>query len=355
MIRPSSLPMLAKCPRFNGGAPRDYTESGTLRHKLLAERIAGRPGDPTGLDDADVEGVEWAVRTIHESVTYPDDLRVEEKVKATLLDWSTIEGTADVWCVERETVLLFDFKWRPRDYSMQLAAYALALMERVPGAVRVDAYALFGATRTRQHYRFDWDAAITLVSSLVEKARDPNAKPAACDYCSWCARAPGCPALLEPARTVAAGYAEEEHKPAVENWHPSQMTTPEELAAALSIKRAVIDPWCESLEFHAMQRATKDGWQLPGFTLKETTGRSYVSDVAAAFAALGLPQDRFLSCCDVRMSTSKDYPDKAGVVDVYRKEKAFTSRAAAEREVKAKLGDIVKAGNSGHKLVKTKE
>jgi hypothetical protein len=112
--------------------------------------------------------------------------------------------------------------------------------------------------------------------------------------------------------------------------------------------------WGEAAEFHCKEMAVKRGIVPAGFEVKPTKGKSAVSDVPRAFAAIGLPQEEFIRACDLRMNTSKKYKERAGIVDVFA---AFNGlkRANAKRAVIEKLGDILKEGAGGVKLVASGE
>lgn len=337
--------MLAQCPCFVGTGG-EYADEGTLRHRLLANKlkqVERTHDDETQLaallkelSDEDIEGVEWAENYIRVNAPMADyPLATEYHVNPVGSDFQPLfenGGTLDFACGPE----IFDFKWRPRNYREQLAAYALGWMQET-GRDFVSVRALFGATKTVSEYNFDLDSALAAFEHLLAPGEK---KPKPCDYCSWCSKAFTCPALLGQAQAVAAGYSEE---PAVKQWHPSKMVTGEEFAAALHIWRAILEPWGDSLEFHALEAAQKYGRTLPGFELKTRSGKQWVADATASFAALGLPQADFLACCEPRLNTSKKYPDKKGIVNTYA---AFhgMKKAPAGREVLRKLGDLIKRG-----------
>jgi orotate phosphoribosyltransferase len=104
------------------------------------------------------------------------------------------------------------------------------------------------------------------------------------------------------------------------------------------------------MEHHAKEAAEKLGLQLPGYELKPKKGKAHVSDVAAAHEILGLPVADYLRCCELRLNTSKKYPDRKGVIDVYAKVKELKN-APAGREVKKKLEDVITTGKSSMSLV----
>ena len=341
-LRPSSLPMLAKCARWESSGGNDATAAGAARHSALAWQLASKAPEATRaeslaqLDDADREAVLWSadyIRTHAPMLDHP--LHCERTL--TMLDddfKEVMRGTPDVVCGNQ----LFDLKWRERDYTAQMAAYALMLMEE-SGWPEVHVHVLYGERQRAERFTLDREGAQNLVDAIL--ANVGSAKPPTpCDYCGWCARRLTCSALTGTAKKVADGYSIEDR---VHNWHPSEQTDAEQLSVMLYIARKVLKPWIESVEYHALDAITKQGLAIPGYELKTRKAREWIADVAGAFAAAGLPQDDFLRCCDVRLNTSKTYPDKHGIVDTYAKVREL-KKAPAKRDLMAKLAPVMQTG-----------
>lgn len=359
-IRPSSLPMLQQCPCFEAGDTSVYAEDGHNRHGALTAIVARAAGMEVpskvekpdelieGLDDESREGVEWAADYIRVHAPMSDfPLRIEHRVNPLDDNLDPLfenGGTPDFVCGSH----VFDFKWRPRDYTAQMAAYALALFEE--GHEIVTAHVLYGQPKRAQRFSIDEPSARILVSGIIAESKEPNAQPRPCNYCGWCAKRLTCKPYTRTAKRVAEGYADEAILEQVKNWHPSQMQTAEEIALALTIARKLLGPWCKSVEFHAREMVLKQGIQLPGYELKEKAGKSHVTDVAKAHEALGLPVAELLSCCELRLNTSKTYKDRKGVIDVFAKVNELKT-APAKRAVKQKLSDLITTGKPTLALV----
>ena len=56
-MRPSLLPALAKCPRYESGGGNAFTEAGQSRHAALRKRLAREPDPMAGLPDDDADAV----------------------------------------------------------------------------------------------------------------------------------------------------------------------------------------------------------------------------------------------------------------------------------------------------------
>lgn len=346
-LRPSSLPMLAQCAQFEGGGGNIDTESGTDRHSALAALLNNDTSLVDLLDEEDADAVKWFadyIRLHAPMADYP--LEIEVHVNPVGPDFEPLfpnGGTEDTICGPN----LFDLKWRPRDYSTQMAAYALDLFDRGHEKVRV--HVGYGAVRRVDVYDLDEPTARNIVNGVMARVA-LCAPPTPCDYCGWCASRLTCKPYARTAKFIAQGYADEPLLSQVKNWHPSEMKSAEEIALGLTIARKLLAPWCKSMEHHAREAAIKGGMKLPGFELKEKSGKSHVSDVSRAHELLALPVVDFLKCCDLRMNTSKKYPDRIGVIDTYAKVWNL-KKTPAGREVKQKLSEVITTGKPTLSLV----
>jgi hypothetical protein len=333
--------MLERCPCFtsNPSGSQD-ADDGKERHRRLAEAL--KSDSEADLDeDGDGAAIQWARDYLKATAPLSDYPLVIEN-KLTLLDDDfneVMSGTPDQVCGN----VIFDFKWRPRDYTAQMAAYALMVMQQ-GGFDRAFVKILFGATKSITEMEFTEESAGKIVGSIVKSANDPNLKPSLNDYCSWCANILTCPAVLAQSKTVAKGYDEREK---VTNWHPSEMETGEQIADALWIAKKILKPWCKSIEYHAKEAVIKRGLSLPGFELGTRQAKKYVSSVTEAYKLLGLPQDKFLECCDVRLNTpqkSPNLPDRLGLDKALAAFRGIKV-AAAKRESVRLLASVIKQAN----------
>lgn len=343
MIRPSSLPALAQCPCFESGSS-EYAEDGTERHAALSEHFAGDDSRLDMLDDDQAEGVKWAAEyiRIHAPLSdYPADF--EKKLSFTDNNFNEIKGTPDVVCGNH----IFDLKWRYRDYTAQMAAYAcMVLADRDEGST-VTIHLLFGATKKSEVFKLDLDSALSIVDPIVERAQSPDKTHTPCDYCGWCAIKLSCPAFKARVDAVVAGRDDWQ----LEAYDTTFITDGKEMAKALRIARK-LSKWCDAVEWRAKELWQKEGIQIPGFDLKERQGRQYITDTVQAFSLSGLPQDKFLACCEPRLNTSKTYPDKVGIIDTYAAQTEI-SKAGAKRELLKKIEPVLKRGNPVISLVDT--
>lgn len=343
--------MLKQCPcwqpdQYKGADDKDAGKDRHVLLKLILQSTVGWPGPAdwnavnaikTTMPESDVSAVEWAADYIDTHAPNSDfPGRLEYHVNPLDADFRPLfayGGTLDVACGNE----LFDLKWRERDYGPQMAAYALDLFQE-HGWQEVKIHLLFGEPKRAQVFTLDEAGAEKLVFGIVDKVRDPAKQPTPCDYCGWCARRLTCPALVGVAERVAVGYSDIEK---VKSWHPSQMETGDELGLALWVWRTILKKWGESVEYHALEAAQRKGLTIAGFEQKSKSGKAYVANVVEAFKLCGLPQDDFLAGCQVRLNTSKKYPDQVGLTDLYAKFHGIKP-TPAKKDLLKKLEPVVK-------------
>jgi hypothetical protein len=337
--------MLAQCSDFESSGS-DFAELGTNRHAALKAHYYGDDSLLMLLDDEDQEGVRWAADYIRANSTDSFPLEWETKREWIRPDFTDATGTPDV--VNGFTI--FDFKWRDRDYAAQMADYAFSLIGN--SFERVTVILLFGAERKAVKLFFDAAAVESLLTPILQRAENPTPTP--CDYCGWCAKQFTCKAKTGPAKVVAEGYAEGDMLQVIKDWHPSEMIgNAEQISFALNIWRKVLKKWGESVEFHAMEAATKQGFKLPGFELKERQGRKFVAGVHRAYELSGLPPEKFLQACTVRLNTTKTNPLPG--LDKLFAESLGLKMSPAKREAEKKLGDVIQRSKGTLSLVSAKD
>lgn len=333
--RPSSLPALAQCPKFESGGSSEFADAGTVRHHALSAILTGDESRSFDLAEDERDGVRWAADYIElHAPTTDHPLICERKREWTGPDFSDREGTPDVTCGNH----IFDLKWRRRDYDAQMADYALAVMEE-GGFESVTVHIMYAAFRQIDVIHFGLASASRIVLDILIKANDPNAEATPCDYCGWCAKRLTCSALLERANTVA------EHRDdwGLASYHSSEILTAEEMGKALRLAKA-LGKWCESVEHHARELA-RNGIIAEGFKIQERKGNRFIASIMDAYSKAGIEQSDFLSACEIKFSSLVElHASKEGI-----------KKAAAEREMERRLGEVVQRKQSTVSLVSVKE
>jgi hypothetical protein len=245
-----------------------------------------------------------------------------------------ITGTPDFTCGD----VLFDLKWRYRDYGPQMACYAWMLLDE-GFAEPIKAHLLFAEPQSHRVLTFTHDSAWAMIKPILEGATAPFAVATPCTFCGWCAKKLKCEALTQQVNIALKSNPEWD----LPQWHSSEMKTAKEMGMALKIARTLSD-WCESVEFHAKEMAVKQGKVPEGFELKSRQGNRYVADLVAAFQAISLPQAEFLKVCTVKPRS---------LFDLYATFHGM-KKAPAEREVEKKLGAVIQRKEPSQMLVQTK-
>lgn len=346
MIRPSSLPMVAGCPGFESTGSA-YADIGTDRHAALKAYFEGDHSLFDLLDEESQAGIQWAAEYIRLKAPMSDHpIDWEQRITGVYPNLEEFTGTPDATCGPE----LFDFKWRRRDYTPQMCAYAIPMLEHRD---RVRAHVLYGHERREEVFWIDNAAVDRILGPILESLKTPT--PRACQYCGWCSNILVCPAHLENARAIHREDLPADVEAQFDAWceagaHTSQIATPELMSLILKKARS-LKKFCDAAEFQAKEAATKQGWKLPGFELKEKQGKQFVTDTKRAYVLSGLAPDQFLSACQVRLNTSK----KTGTVglDLLFKE-AAGSTAAAKRTIQKRLAEVITRGRSTLSLVSTK-
>jgi hypothetical protein len=351
--------MLAQCPCFESDQSdeHEYKGKGTARHDYYKGRIFELQPLPEPcpdycadkererLEPEEIESVDWAAGF---TVMTAGSQQVMCEQKLFLYDdnFSPVfndGGHLDAVAGNE----IFDLKWRERDYGPQVAAYALMLMQS-KGYETVTVYILFAERRRIQKLIFDRDSAASLVFGVVARSNDPNKQPTPCDYCGWCANRLRCKALNERVQAVVDGR--EDWK--LGQYHASQINEPAEALKALHIARQV-KKWCEGVEFHAKKICdllTQEELAAHGFRWQDKKGRTFCADVLGAYNTLGLSAEEFLQACDLRLNTSKKYPDKKGAIELFAAKNGMKP-TPAKKMVLAKLEPVLKRGEDSRSLV----
>lgn len=358
--------MLAQCPRFESGDVSEFAEQGSVRHEALAAclesfRVLGATEQCKAQVDAvlelidsdeDREAILWAAEYIQlHAPTYDYPLVIEQKATWTGPDFSERTGTPDFICGP----VMFDFKWRRRDYTAQMADYACHIFDTMPsmGFISpVTVHILYGAEKRAEIIKFtSLEDCLRIVGEILERAENPASDPTPCDYCGWCARRLTCPALLKPVAEVIKhreGVTERDRE-LFTAWlesgaHTTTINDADTMGVVLRIARVVAD-FSEAAEHMAKEMLIKQGIVPTGFKRQERRGNRYISSVTAAFGKCGLPQDEFLKACDIKFSA---------LVELHQALNGL-KKPAAEREMEARLGDIVQRKAPSVSLVAEKE
>lgn len=335
-IRPSSLPALAVSPRFVAKPGGKAAMLGRDRHEVLENCFKANGDLLELLSPAEMEGVQWA-RDYITSVANLEDYPLQNEVPLNVYRGQTkvMQGTADAICGDH----LFDMKWRRADYSAQMAAYALGLMQRRLQrryCDRVTVHVLYAESKSLDRYDILKHDAENIVFKIVDNVQNPATVCATSRYCSWCLNAPECPILLAKVDIV------ENHLAKVQRLWSTE--TPLGLSNALTLAHDV-ERWVDQIYALAKDRALA-GEQIPGYELIERNLPREIApeNINEAFQLLGLPVESFLKAC--KLSVAK--------LEIEVRESANCSLKTAEYLVASKLSDVIEERKTTKILSKTK-
>lgn len=191
-LRPSLLPKLAACPKFE---PQEdagpAAERGTALDIAFRAEIAGlEPEVEISLDDGDA--IQWALDTAR---ILAGDAVLDANEENLRIEAAGMEGTADLLCEARNWSA--DLKsGQVRNYYHQQAAYALGFMDRY-FLDEWTVYLLFCDERHVVRLDFTREEAEAAIRDVKARRLDPLSVPTPCDYCGWCARRWRCQERLE--------------------------------------------------------------------------------------------------------------------------------------------------------------
>ena len=340
-LPPSSFPMLELCPYYKSGEVGEAAHRGALQHEYLEclLRAQENPNDKTkelGLSQDEIEAVDWAydyiLTAVNEAGGNRSEIKIEQKV--TICDNELEEITfGHIDAAFRS--IIFDYKsGQDHGYAAQMNTYALGYMQE-NNLPYMDAVELYGRTQTPKITRVILEDAEIRFADTLGQVMDPDKKPERNRFCKWCEKGTTCPAIINPVVTVAKAISQEDSP--VEKLSrlaglPVKEVKPEDFSFLIPAAE-IIGAWCESIKAQAKVHLVK-GETIPGYKLKETAGRTSISDTKKARELMNIPLDEFIACCSTSMTK---------LVPVWAK-KTGLKKTAAKKELEAKFKDILKRG-----------
>lgn len=320
-LRASSLPALDKC---GGWASKPFDTSatlmGTARHEALEDFV--KLNDRTKLDAlpaVEAEGVEWAADIIKLTTTDTHPMEWEQKGALEAPD-VTISGQWDLINGQKGFDLKGQVETNGKDYTPQIAAYALMAMDR-GGFDEIEYHLLYATPKVHKTVNFTRAQAESIVSRVVDNVIEGELNPNS--YCSWCNHAASCPAMTETISKLSEEFSNE-----LQNYDPNNLADPVNLNRALLMVRA-LKPHLDEIERLAKEHCMNGG-SLEGFDLKKRALPAKVRDLNEAFNAVGLSAEQFMGACSLTLG--KLYDAFAEANDV--------SKAEGKRQVQALLADV---------------
>ena len=148
----------------------------------------------------------WSAQYIM-SVVGRKKLITEERISVMRGDEEITFGSMDAYCKGH----LFDLKTgQKRDYSQQMAAYALGVMQKYKEK-KLTCHLVYSKTKEVEKFDLTREEAEDTVYAIVDSVNDPTRSPWPCEYCAWCARKESCTALKHFAYTIGGQMAAMKH------------------------------------------------------------------------------------------------------------------------------------------------
>ena len=290
MIRPSSLPKLAECVRFEGMAGAGpAAERGNVLDKLYREVLGGVAElDP---NNDDHRGIAWAVGMTRilankqaddvgpEIFTTESILWKEDELRVQAMG---MQGTAD--CALPHARTSIDLKTgQERNYMEQQSLYALGFMSRY-NVDRWTVVLIYSDLRTMKTLDFTRPWAESIIRNLMARVNDPQSVATPCDYCNWCKNKFTCEPRLEK---VAWWY--KQSGDAID-WD-KELDDPDKLAQFLDLCSIISrDGGLHDLAKEKAKAILSGGGKLTGFGLRSRKGTEFIEpkDIAQHVDALGI-------------------------------------------------------------------
>ena len=268
-IRHSSLPKLALCGQYEGASGTSAAASrGTMldehfRHAWTTSEFPNRD-----LSEEDAQAVRWAINQCLLLGGIADGLTTDEKACKIVTSGIPHQGTADGVAVKGQW--LVDLKsGQIYDYSAQMAAYALGLMQE-NFAQEWTTHLLFCDQREMVTEHWTYQSAYDLVDSILKNV---GTAPKENQYCNWCAKSLTCPARVaakDGAIVAVAGLA-----PTVQDdGFLALLNDPESLGKFLK-QCATLEDFRDAAKAKARE-LLEAGQQVPGWKLQKPRATEFV-------------------------------------------------------------------------------
>lgn len=281
-IRHSSLPKLALCGQYEGApGSSPAAERGTKLDQAFRHAWVHGEFPDWDLTEDDAQAVRWTINqcvllggSTDGLMTADKDCRVQT---AGLEHTGTVDGVAARanWSMDLKSGQIYD-------YSAQMAAYALGLMQ-----MRFEqswtTHLLFCDQRQVVTHHWTYKSASDLVRGILANV---GTSPKENDYCGWCAKSLTCPARVESAgkiMTQTAGLVPVEQ----DQGFLEMIADPERLGIFLK-RCATFEDFKEAAKSKARE-LLESGQAVPGWKLQKPRASAYVeADVIAQAVEEGI-------------------------------------------------------------------
>jgi hypothetical protein len=219
---------------------------------------------------------------------------------------------------------LVDYKFgygaiEPADINPQSLAYAIGLIQKYEWVNIVEIYFVCPRQNkilTHTFTRAEIEGLKERIRLILDRAtsEDKQYNPTT-EGCRFCGERLTCPALADKLLPIAKKYAakvDEFEVSLMDKMDPALIDDPATIGK-MKVVGMVMDRWVSAVNSRAIELATQEGWEIPGFDLKYRSPSAKIEDSQLAFDAVSnlLSPEEFAKACKVTLpSLSKVYAEK---------------------------------------------
>jgi len=228
----------------------------------------------------------------------------------------SIFGTADEIILFQKLHLarLVDYKFgylpvEPADINPQSLAYAIGIIQLYSWVKVVEIYFVCPRRNEVLTHTFTREEIVELkdrIRLILEKAtaEEKQYNPTT-EGCRFCGERIKCPALSEKLLPIAKKYSDKVNEfeiALLDKMDPALVDDPKTIGA-MKVVGMVMDRWVSAVNARALELATDEGWEIPGFDLKYRSPTVKIDDPQVAFDAVSniLTPEEFTEACKVTL------------------------------------------------------
>ena len=229
---------------------------------------------------------------------------------------NSIFGTADeiILFKDRELARLVDYKFgylavEPADINPQSLAYAIGLIQKYDWVNIVEIYFVCprrNEVLTHTFTKHEIEGLRERIKLILDRAtaEDKQYNPTT-EGCRFCGERLVCPALSDKLLPIAKKYAEKADEFEVsllDKMDPALIDDPATIGK-MKIVGMVMDRWVSAVNARALELATDEGWEIPGFDLKYRAPSVKIEDPQVAFDSVSglMTTEEFTEACKVSL------------------------------------------------------
>lgn len=229
---------------------------------------------------------------------------------------NSIFGTADeiILFKDRELARLVDYKFgylavEPANINPQSLAYAIGLIQKYDWVNIVEIYFVCprrNEVLTHTFTKHEIEGLRERIKLILDRAtaEDKQYNPTT-EGCRFCGERLVCPALSDKLLPIAKKYAEKADEFEVsllDKMDPALIDDPATIGK-MKIVGMVMDRWVSAVNARALELATDEGWEIPGFDLKYRAPSVKIEDPQVAFDSVSglMTTEEFTEACKVSL------------------------------------------------------